>query len=172
MKRNFQAYIASKRGQFVEVILCIIVLLFQGCSKPLVTAKVSENILYISGTVGVDKKEAFNAVRWALKKRGYPIAFENEADGTLKTAWLAAKSDSHAFVLFGRYDLGVNGAYYQLDVHIESAEGKSKISIGSIVKSVISNLKSTGIEERRILSDAKDYLRISEPEITNIGLEE
>jgi hypothetical protein len=192
MKRNYNDVIAalslSKRKQcrgiaaapsgfrndlLAGFLLLFVFLLFScGCSKPLVTAKVSEDVRYISDTVDTDRKGAFHAVRWALKVRGYPIAAENEADGTMTTAWVPAKSDSHALMLFGRYDFGVNGAYYQLDVRIEPQEGKTRISIGSRVKSVVADLKSTGIEERRVLTEAKDYLRTGEPEITNIGLEE
>lgn len=161
-----------KKNHILPVLLLCLVAVSYGCSKPLASAKVSDDVRYISDTVDADKKGAYHAVRWALKIKGYPIATENETEGVITTVWMPTKSDSHALMLFDRYDFGVNGAYYQIDVRLESEEGKTRISIGSKIKSVVADLKSTGIEERRVLNEAKDYLRVSEPGLTNIGLEE
>lgn len=160
------------KKHYILPVLLFVVAVSYGCSKPLATARVSEDVRYVSDTLNADKKGAYHAVRWALKINGYPIATENENAGVITTVWMPTKSDSHALMLFDRYDFGVNGAYYQLDVRVESVEGKTRVSIGSRIKSVVADLKSTGIEERRVLNEAKDYLRTGEPEVTNIGLEE
>jgi len=107
-----------------------------------------------------------------LNATGYIIANENATEGTITSTWQPTKSDSHALDLFNRRDFGANGAYYQLEIHVTNESGKTRVDVGSRVDSVVANLKSTGIEERRVLNVIGNYLRSSEPELSNIGLQE
>lgn len=155
-----------------SLFLCVLITFVAACSKPLAEGKVSKDVRYISGKFDTNKEEAFYAVRWALKTRGYPIAHENQNEGVVKSTWVPTKSDSHALILFDRPDFGVNGGYYQVLVNVTPEEGKMKIAVATQVKAVPYGVKSTGIEERRILNEIGDYLRVKEPEVSNIGLEE
>ena len=142
------------------------------CSKPMAEGRVTKDIRYITKTFDTNKEEAFYAVRWALKINGYPIARENQNEGIVESTWLPTKSDSHALILFDRPEFPVNGGYYQLIVSVTPEEGKMRIAVGSKLKAVMAGLKTTGIEERRVLKEIGDYLRVKEPDVTNIGLEE
>lgn len=120
-----------------------------------------------------DANQAYYAVRWALKTDGYAITEEDLQNGLVKTGWLATKVDSHYLNVFGRRDYGVNGGYYMLDVVIKPPEGgQTEVSITSHVKSIMANLKSSGIEEKKILRKIADYLRSPNIKVTNIGVEE
>ncbi|MFH1874434.1 MAG: hypothetical protein ABH859_04520 [Pseudomonadota bacterium] len=142
------------------------------CAKPMINATIEPDIRYVSETVKTDKQEAYDAAKWSLVMNGYPLATKDEKQGLLETAWVPSKTDSHALVMFNRRDLGVNGAYYQMIVQVVSNNGETRLDVGTRIKSVASGVKSTGIEERRILRDVKEYLRKKEPTVSNVGLEE
>lgn len=142
------------------------------CSKPLATARVEPDVGYVSKSFSTDTTNALAAVRWALNANGYSIANDNVGEGTITTTWVPTTSDSHAVDLFNRRDFGANGAYRQLEVHVSGEEGRTRVDVGSRIKTMVSNLKSTGIEERKVLNEIGNYLRTSEPELTNIGLDE
>lgn len=170
-KRNSKHFISSCLRVFVAGICLSFLPGVMACSKPLASAKVAKDVGYVSKSFAVDTTEAFSAVRWALKINGYPIANENVQDGIVTTTWIPTTSDSHAIELFNRRDFGVNGAYHQLEVHVVSEDGRTRIDVGSRVKSVAQGVKSTGIEERKVLNEVAKYLRVSEPTITNLGRE-
>lgn len=151
--------------------LMLVLVVTTGCGKPLATAKVAKEVAYLSRSFVTDANEAYAAVRWALRITDYPIAKENLQDGIVTTTWVPTTSDSHAIVIFGRRDFGVTGAYHQLEVHIVPENGRTRIDIGSRVKALAEGVESTGIEERKILSEISNYLRVAEPAITNIGRE-
>lgn len=153
-------------------VLVVDLLFFAGCGKPLASARVVPDVAYVSKSFTTDQTSALAAVRWALKIRGYSIAGEKPGEGIITTTWLPTTSDSHMIDLFNRHDFGVNGAYHQLMVQVSGESGRTQVSVGSRVKTLVSNLKSSGIEERRVLSEVGNYLRMSEPNLTNIGLEE
>ncbi len=155
--------------KFLFLILCLTLV---GCSKPMINASVAEDIGFVSKSFATDTTQAFAAVRYALKISGYSIASDSQPEGLITSTWVPTKSDSHAVMVFDRRQMGVNGAYYQLEVHIVPDAGKVRIDVGAKAKSVVANLKSTGIEERKVLSEVGNYLRTSEPELSNIGLEE
>ncbi len=142
------------------------------CAKPMVNAAVNKDVRYVSEYVKVDQSEAYNAAKWALVMNDYPLATKDEEKGLLETAWIPTKTDSHAIILFNRRDLGVNGAYFQMIVKVVPYNGKTRLDVGTRIKSVASGVKSTGIEERRVLKEIKEYLRKDEPTLSNVGLEE
>lgn len=154
-------------------IISVSVSFLSSCNTPLVGARVARDIKYVSEVFPAGKEATYYALRWALKNHGYPVAEENIKKGYFKTSWVPTTSDSHAMEVFGRPDFGVNGAYFRMDVNIIS-EGpdSSRVEVGSEIKSVASGVKSTGIEEKRILREAGRFLRVSEPNITNLGIEE
>ena len=159
-----------------SIVSCILasclVMALVACGKPLATATVYKHIRYYSETVDANTTDALYAVRWALKINGYPIALENKTEGRVESTWLPTTTDSHVVVVFNRPDFGVNGAYYQLIVKVAPRDGQTRISVGSKIKSLVAGLRSTGIEERKVLAEVKDYLRDKEPGLTNIGIEE
>jgi len=151
-------------------VLCAVALM--GCTKPMVSAKASDDVRFVSKSFAADSAKAYAAAQWALKINGYSIASESQQGGNITSTWMSTKSDSHAINLFDRRDFGANGAYYQLEVHVLSENGRTRVDVGSRIMSVVANLKSTGIEERKILGEIANYLRTSEPDVTNIGLQE
>lgn len=155
-----------------SLFLCGLMICIAACSKPMAEGRVSKDIRYIAKKFDANKEEVFYAVRWALKINGYPIARENQNEGVVESTWLPTKSDSHALILFDRPEFPVNGGYYQLIVNVTPEDGRMRISVGSKFKAVMTGLKSTGIEERRVLREIGNYLRVKEPDVTNIGLEE
>lgn len=156
----------------IKFLFLILSLALMSCSKPLATAKVAKDTGFVSGSFATGTTEAVAAVRWALKINGYSIANENLQEGVITTTWVPTKTDSHGIELFNRRDFGVNGAYHQLEVRVSSENGRIRIDVGSRVKTLVANLKSTGIEERKVLSEVGNYLRTSEPNLTNVGLDE
>jgi hypothetical protein len=155
-----------------KFLFLILSLALMSCSKPLATARVEPDVGYVSKSFSTDSTNALAAVRWALKINGYSIANENAGEGTITSSWLPTTSDSHAINLFNRRDFGANGAYHQLEVHVSGEDGRTRVDVGSRLKALVANLKSTGIEERKILNEIGNYLRTSEPELTNIGVGE
>lgn len=156
----------------LNIILAVLVLAAAGCSKPLVTAKVDPNVGYVSKSFPAGTAETIAAVKWALKINGYSLSNESSQDMTITTTWAPTTSDSHAIDFFQRRDYGVNGAYHQLEVQVSPEEGRTKVYVGSRLKTIVARLRSTGIEEKKILNEVGNFLRTSEPTVTNLGLEE
>lgn len=151
----------------------VVLLVFAAsCSKPLITATASDNVLFMSRDYGASANDLYYATRWALGEAGYPIAREDLQDGVITTAWLPVKSDSHYVPVFDRRDFGVTNSYYRLEIRIEPDGGQTEVKVGSRVKGIVSKLRSSGIEEDKILARIGDYVRKGEPEITNLGIEE
>lgn len=142
------------------------------CSKPLVSASVKGDIGYLSRDFAATPNNVYYAIRWALQERRYPIANEDLQGGILTSAWVPTKSDSHYIEMFGKPDMGVTNSYYQLEVQVIPQGSRTEVKVGTRIKSVVSTLKSTGFEERKILSSIGDNLRKSEPDISNLGIEE
>lgn len=149
-------------------------LLLSSCSQPAFDAKESTTAS-VSRTFESDANQAYYAVRWALKTSGYSIINEDLQNGVLTSGWRPSTVDSHYVDPFGRKDYGVNGAYFKLEVKIMPNEGssnKTKIEISSRVKSMMAHLKSSEIEEKKILGKVADYLRKADIRVTNLGAEE
>ncbi|PIU58458.1 MAG: hypothetical protein COS89_00270 [Deltaproteobacteria bacterium CG07_land_8_20_14_0_80_38_7] len=161
------------KTKYLKTLLIAFLLTYiASCSKPMMDAQVVEDVRFASEKVSTDKETSYYAARWALKNNSYPVAVEDIDNGRMETSWMPTTSDSHGIMLFSRRELGVNGAYYKLIVNVVHDGDKTRIDVGSKIKSVVSGVKSTGIEERRILREIKTYLRAAEPDITNIGLQE
>lgn len=140
----------------------------QACAKPLATAKVLPEVNYISREFAAVPNDVYYSVRWGLDQHGYEVATEDLENGIITTAWRPVTSDSHYLPFFNRRDYSVTNSYHQLEIHISSQDGRSRVKVGSRIKSLVSNLKSSGIEERKVLASIGDYLGTSEPEITNL----
>ena len=122
---------------------------------------------YKGSTAGV-----FEAARRALTEEGYKLLEDQPDHGILETGWVPSKAASHYVDLFDRKDYATVGSYYKLHVEVVPQEDRQRVEIRSIVKSTISNLKSSGSEENRIFSRISDLLRSASIEITNVGMTE
>jgi hypothetical protein len=149
------------------------VLLLFSCAHSMYEAREFANQT-VSKTFETDANHAYLAIRWALKTSGYSIINENLEEGIVTSGWLPTKVDSHYLEPFGHPDYGVNGAYYGLEVKIipEDVGSKTRVEIISHVRSMMAQLKSSEIEEKKILNMVSDYLRKPDIHLTNIGLEE
>lgn len=153
-------------------LLCLSLLVIASCSKPLANARVLPRVDYQSRAFEADPNKVYYAVRDSLIQSGYGVASEKLDEGSIATTWVSTTSDSHYIEVFGRRDYGINGAYHQLDIQLSRDDGRTTVRIGSKMKSLVSTLRSSGKEERKILKLVADRLRTKEPEITNLGMEE
>ena len=154
------------------IIITLMLLFAVSCSKPLATAK---NVT-IGESFGRDfaasTSEVLFAVRWAFVESGYVVSNENISDGIVTTTWRPVTSDSHYVGYFDRKDFGVTSSYYQLKINVTPKDGRTNVKIGSEVKTIVANLRSSGVEEKKILHLVGNYLRKNDPTITNLGLDE
>lgn len=142
-----------------------------GCAKVYRTAEPSDP-KFIERQFLATPNEVYYALQWALKVSDYPIAEENLAGGIIHTRYVPVKATSHYVEIFGRKDYGVTGAYHQLEVQVLPAGEETKVRIGSRVKGIVSNLKSSFTEEKKVLADVSNYLRDPNVRITNLGVKE
>lgn len=140
------------------------------CSKPMVGGNIARDVHYESTTYAAVPNDIYYAVRWALKENGYPIDKENLSEGMITTSWVPVTSDSHYVPVFGRRDYGVTNSYHQLQVQVTSEEGRTRVRIGSRVMGLVSNIESTGTEEKKVLANIGNYMRTKDPDVTNLGL--
>jgi hypothetical protein len=154
------------------VILFLIMGIGSGCSGAVVNAKVPKKIDYFSKTFKASPNECYYALRWALKINGYPVAKEDLPAGIIKTVWRPVTSDSHYLPVFDSKDYGATGAYHQLEVRVVPRDSKTKVEVGSRLKTIAPHMKSSGVEERKILAQVGNYLRDHEPMISNEGISE
>lgn len=155
------------------VLLSLAALLWlPACGKPMAHAHVAPPSEYFSEDYAASANDTYYAVRWALKDAGYPVEKEDLAGGVITTKWLPVTAGSHYIEVFGRPDYGVTNSYHQLEVRISPEGGRTLVKVGSRAKTLVYNLKSSGVEERKVLEYVGDYLRSSEPDITNLGINE
>jgi len=161
------------RRHLIIVLVLALGVVAGACNKPFLRAKASKNVEFESKEFEATPNDCYYALRYAFKINGYSMGSENLMDGILKTTWAPVTSDSHYLQVFDSRDYGVTGAYHQLEARVvPRGQGRTKLEVGSRVKGVASDVKSSGVEERKILATVGDYLRKREPEITNEGIEE
>lgn len=142
------------------------------CAHPTFEAR-EKTTATVSMSFETNANDAYYAVRWALKTSGYSITEENLQDGIVTSGWRPSTADSHYLDPFGGHrDYGVNGAYFRLEAKLIPEGSMTRVEISSRVKSMIAHLKSSEIEERKILDKISDYLRKPDIRVTNIGIEE
>lgn len=154
------------------IILVVLLAAIAGCNAQIIQAKASRDVHFYKRTFNASPNQCYYALRWALKINGYSLAKEDLPKGIVTTTWKAVSADSHYLPQFGRRDYGVTGAYHQLEVKVVPRGSKTQIQVGSRVKGVVANLKSSGIEENKVLAEVGDYLRSKQPNITNTGMVE
>jgi len=152
--------------------LACLLFVASSCSKPLASAKVREGSPPLGASFAAVPNDIYYAAKWAMAEAGYPVAVENLQDGILESSWKPVTSDSHYIPLFERKDYGVTNSYHQLVVRIIPAGGRTDVEVSSSVKSLVANIKSSRIEERRVLTGIGDFLRKQEPALTNLGVDE
>lgn len=150
----------------------LLLFLLPSCSKPMADAKVAKDVEYVSRDYAADANDIYYAVRWALVECAYPLANENMQDGIITTAWVPITSNSHYVEIFGRRDFGVTNSYHQIEIQVVPEDGRTRVKSGSRFKTMVANMKSSGVEERKILDRIGDRLRKTEPEVTNLGIDE
>jgi len=153
-------------------LLPALLLLLAACGKPMAHAHITPPSQYFSEDYAASANDTYYAVRWALKNAGYPVEKEDLPGGIITTKWLPVTAGSHYIELFDRRDYGATNSYHQLDVRISPEGGRTLVKVGSRAKALVYNLKSSGVEERKVLEYVGDYLRGSEPDITNLGINE
>lgn len=160
----------------MKKIIWVILLVFimggmTACTRPLADASVA-SFDAVSRTFNCDPNKAYYAVRWALQLEGYPVANEDLANGIIKSDWVATTSDSHFIAPFGHRDYGVSNSYHQIVVNIVPTGGAVRIEVASAVKSLFALVKTSYIQENKVLTRIADYLRNPDTTVTNLGLEE
>ena len=161
------------RSTFIIVTTVTVLLMgVTSCAKPLVNAHVNTNVRYLHRAYAASANDIYYAVRDALVREGYGVTREDLANGSMTSSWVPTTSDSHYVDLFNRRNNIVNGGYYQLDVRIIPEGSTTRVEVGSIVKSVVARLESSGIKEKQLLDDLARGLRKVEPTITNLGISE
>ena len=153
-------------------ILWLLPLLLIGCTKAAVSAKVLPEVTVQKARYRAVANDVYYAVRDTLNEQAYGVAAEDLKNGNIITAWMPTSSDSHYVDLFGRRDPSVNPSYYQLDIQLETEDGFTTVKVTSKMKSLVSNLKSAGVAENRLLKGIGKHLRKTEPNITNLGVSE
>ncbi len=141
------------------------------CHKPLMHAKAATDVYDVEQRYETGPNTIYYAVRWALETNDYSVAEEDLRAGLIRTAWLPTTADSHYVPIFGRKDYGVTNSYYQLKIKVLPEGTHTRVLVTSHAKTVVSTLKSSGIEEGKILASMAHYLRSKEPNITNLGIE-
>jgi hypothetical protein len=154
------------------ILLAFTALVASACTKPLANASITRNLEFMSRSYAANANDIYYASKWALEESGYPISGENLKDGILTTTWLPVKSSSHYINVFDRPDYGVTNSYYQLEIQVVPEGGRTEVRIAARTKSLVSNLKSSGTEERKVLDLIGGYLRKDEPTVTNLGIDE
>jgi hypothetical protein len=161
------------RRHLIIVLVLVFGVVAGACNKPFLRAKTSKDVEFESKEFGATANECYYALRYAFKINGYMMGSENLKDGILTTTWEPVTAGSHYLQVFDSRDYGVTGAYHQLEARVvPRGHDRTKLEVGSRVKSVASGLKSSGVEERKILAAVGNYLRKDEPIITNDGMEE
>ncbi len=141
------------------------------CGKPRLFGK-DQSVKPVSHTYAVDTKASLAAVKESLNYNGYAIQSFDDAAGTIETHWQPSTSDSHYVDFFNRRDMGTVGAYYKLVIKISpKGQSDSQVEVSNVSKSIVTNLKSTGMEEEKILTKVGDFTRKSNIEVTNVGLQ-
>lgn len=154
------------------MMLVALLLIGQACTRPLADAEVAKSVHYYSRDFAATPNEIYYALRWALEEGGWPVAGENLQGGIIKTSWLPVTSDSHYIDVFGRRDFGVTNSYHRLEINVVPEGDRTAVEIGSRTKALVARLKSSGVEERRVLDLIGNYLRRGEPAVTNLGIDE
>lgn len=157
-------------------IVIMAALLLGACAKPALQA--SEQILPTKSRLFVaDPNQTYYAIRWALASTGYPVGQEDLPRGVINTSWIPTRALAFYLDPFDRQsetarDYGDNAGYYQLELQVSSEDGKTRVTITPHVKSLLASLKSSGRQEDLVLNRIGDYLRSSEPDVTNVGIGE
>lgn len=155
----------------LALLLCVGLANLAACGKPRLFGK-DQEVNPISKSFTVDTKAALTAVKESLADNGYAIMTTDDAKGVLETHWQPSTSDSHYVDFFNRRDMGTVGSYYKLVIKVSpKGQADSQVEISSVAKSIVANLKSTGMEENKILKKVGDFTRKHNIEVTNVGLQ-
>lgn len=155
----------------LALVLLACALQLASCGKPRLFGK-DQEVKPVAKSYPVDSKAALAAVKESLSYNGYAIQSSDDAQGVLETHWQPSTSDSHYVDFFNRRDMGTVGSYYKLVIKVSpKGQADSQVEVSNVAKSIVTNLKSTGMEEEKILKKVGDFTRKSNIEVTNVGLQ-
>lgn len=118
-----------------------------------------------------DQTTVMKGVERALEREGFEIFSIDESKGRIVTGWRPVEVDSHYVLLFQRRDYGVSdGAYYRLTTDLTQEGSRIKVAFSTTVKTIVGPLESSGVIEKRLLTQLHDYLRSPQIEMTNVGV--
>ncbi len=160
----------SNSSKILSGFVCLALLaVFGACGKPRLFGKEMSGRPIVK-VFQVDPDSAYASAKEALVFQGYDLSKDDSNEKTLETHWQPATSDSHYVDFFERQDRGTVGAYHRLVVKVKPKGNDSEVEIYSLAKSIISNLKSTGIEEEKVFTKIADFTRKHDIEVTNVGI--
>lgn len=145
----------------------IILFSFAACSRPFLYGQ-KQQLPGVNTSVHGSQTQVLQAAKKVLEQSGYMV--QTETENSLETSWQSTTPDSHYVEYFGRQDHGTVGAYHRILINVTADGENSKVSVASVVKSIVSNLKSTGYEEKKIVKKLNDFTRPSDVQVTNIGI--
>lgn len=147
--------------------LLLLTLMLANCSKPFLYGQKQE-MEPVVFSVNADLTKAKAASKRAVEFCGYMV--QEESDDSIQTTWQPTTPDSHFVEYFGRQDHGTVGAYHKIVLSFETEGEKTKITVKSVAKSIVSNLKSTRLEEKKIASKISSFTLPADVKVTNVGL--
>ncbi len=123
----------------------------------------------IHETFSNDKASIMVAIQKTLDHLGYTTQVVDESKGEFVTGWQPVEAESHYVKLFDRRDYGAaDGAYYELTVDLSDVGSKTKVAVGTKVKSIVGKLETTKRVENKFLDQLRDNLRSPNIELTNV----
>lgn len=150
--------------------LLLLTLLIGGCNRAIVHGR-ERPIEPLSRSYPQPVDQTFQAAKQALTQLGYEIRQEDKGEGLIRSSWVSTKATSHYTDLFDQKDYGTVGTYYRVELKVTAHNGKSQVTVGLPVKSLVPHQKSTYREERRVLRKIADLLRKDDFEMTNLGVD-
>ncbi len=157
----------KKPSILFRCLIIIILFSFTACNRPFLYGQ-KEQLPGLTTQVHGSPAQVLQAAKKALEQSGYMV--QTETENSLETSWQSTTPDSHYVEYFGRQDHGTVGAYHRILVQVTADGENSKVSVASVIKSIVSNLKSTGYEEKKIVKKLNDFTRPSDVQVTNIGI--
>lgn len=159
-----------------KLMLMVLLCAVTACVKPALTAK-EQSTTPVERMFTATPNQAYYAIRWALASVGYPVGHEDLVNGMISTSWVPTSPTSHFLNPFDRADpdardfVNLSG-YYKIDFQVVPEGGKTRIVATSRVRVMVAAVKSTGAQEEMVLRKVGDYLRTSDPDVTNLGVKE
>lgn len=158
------------------LLMIMMLLVAAACSKPLIQGKEQTTKSY-EKTFSATPNQVYYAIRWALAEDSYPVGREDLANGEISTTWVPTTPNSHFINPFDRTDPDTRdydnfAGYYKLVLNVTPEGGKTRVVISSRVRTIVHEVKSSGLQEEDVFKKIGNYLRSDDPEVSNLGLKD